>query len=807
MNTIEKLQSDIVAKLKYSIGKDQPAAKPHDWLNAVILTLRDQIIDRWMESTREAYKAQAKRVYYLSLEFLIGRLLRDALSNLDITQNYDAALKNLGVDLNLAEMLEPDAALGNGGLGRLAACFMESMASLNIPAYGYGIRYNNGLFRQLIKDGWQIEAPEDWLVNGNPWEFARREAAYKIQFGGVATAEKDADGMPHGKWQPDEVMLATAFDVPMVGWRAKRVNTLRLWSARPVDPLQLEQFNRGDFAGALSGQTRAETITRVLYPSDSTPAGQELRLRQEYFFSSASLQDIIRRHLQQYPDVLNLTEKAAVQINDSHPAIAIAELMRLLIDDHKVAWSKAWEITQGVMSYTNHTLLSEALESWPLQLFERMLPRHLQIIYAINDQMIVRARNMMGSTPEYVASVSLIDEHGAKRVRMAQLAFAGSHSVNGVSALHTELMKKNVFKDLHALYPNRINNKTNGITPRRWLRGVNPELSKLLTQAAGPESLDNAELLSRAGPKSGEAAFMKKFADIKLNNKKVLAALIKKTNDIDVDPSAMFDVQVKRLHEYKRQLLNILETISLYQIMKANPGTKFAPRVKIFAGKAAASYFQAKLIIKLINDVATVVNNDASIKGALKVVFMANYNVSLAEVIVPATDLSEQISTAGMEASGTGNMKFALNGALTIGTLDGANVEMREHVGADNIFIFGLTADEVEARRAKGIDGRAIVESSAKLKAVLQALSSGEFSNGDVNLYRPIVDSIYNGDWFMVGSDFDSYAATQRKVDALWATQRDWTHQAIQNSVHMGWFSSDRTIREYARDIWKVPAG
>ncbi len=807
MNTIEKLQTDIVAKLKYSIGKDQPAAKPHDWLNAVILTLRDQIIDRWMESTREAYKAQAKRVYYLSLEFLIGRLLRDALSNLDITQNYEAALKNLGVDLNLAEMLEPDAALGNGGLGRLAACFMESMASLNIPAYGYGIRYNNGLFRQLIKDGWQVEAPEDWLVNGNPWEFARREAAYKIQFGGVATAEKDADGMPHGKWQPDEVMLATAFDVPMVGWRAKRVNTLRLWSARPVDPLQLEQFNRGDFAGALSGQTRAETITRVLYPSDSTPAGQELRLRQEYFFSSASLQDIIRRHLQQYPDVLNLTEKAAVQINDSHPAIAIAELMRLLVDDHKVAWSKAWEITQGVMSYTNHTLLSEALESWPLQLFERMLPRHLQIIYAINDQMIVRARNMMGSTPEYVASVSLIDEHGAKRVRMAQLAFAGSHSVNGVSALHTELMKKNVFKDLHALYPNRINNKTNGITPRRWLRGVNPELSKLLTQAAGPESLDNAELLSRAGPKSGEAAFMKKFADIKLNNKKTLAALIKKTNDIDVDPTAMFDVHVKRLHEYKRQLLNILETISLYQIMKANPGTKFAPRVKIFAGKAAASYFQAKLIIKLINDVASVVNNDASIKGALKVVFMANYNVSLAEVIVPATDLSEQISTAGMEASGTGNMKFALNGALTIGTLDGANVEMREHVGADNIFIFGLTADEVEARRTKGIDGRAIVDSSTKLKAVLQSLSLGEFSDGDVNLYRPIVDSIYNGDWFMVGSDFDSYAATQRKVDALWAMQRDWTHQAIQNSVHMGWFSSDRTIREYARDIWKVPAG
>jgi glycogen phosphorylase len=805
MKNETSLESQILAKLTYSIGKDVSAAKNHDWLAATILTLRDHIIDRWMESTRSAYKAEAKRVYYFSLEFLIGRLLRDALSNLELTGAFDQALKKLGVDLNLTEALEPDAALGNGGLGRLAACFMESMASIGIPAYGYGIRYKHGLFRQLIKDGWQIETPEDWLENGNPWEFPRREAAYKIGFGGTVAADKNPDGTPHARWAPNEVMLATAFDTPMVGWRGKRVNTLRLWSAQAIDTIQLDAFNVGDYGAALASSNRAEIITRVLYPSDSTPAGQELRLRQEYLFTSASLQDIIRRHLQQYPSVLNLADKAAVQINDSHPAIAVAELMRLLVDEHRVVWNKAWEITQAVVSYTNHTLLSEALESWPLQLFERLLPRHLQIIFNINDQIIVRARNIVGSTPDYVSSISLIDEHGSRRVRMAQLAFAGSHSVNGVSALHTELMKKNVFRDLNALYPGRINNKTNGITPRRWLHTINPELSKLLTVAAGPESLDNAELIVRAAPKSGDASFVKKFGAIKLQNKNVLASLVKERMGLVIDPSAMFDVQIKRIHEYKRQLLNILETIAHYQAIKANPNANWSPRVKIFAGKAAASYFQAKLIIKLINDVAAVVNADTSIKGALKVVFMPNYNVSMAEVIVPATDLSEQISTAGMEASGTGNMKFALNGALTIGTLDGANVEMREHVGADNIFIFGLTADEVEVKRSKGVDGRAVVDSSSALKAVVQALTAGDFSKTDIGLYRPIVDSLYNGDWFMVGSDFDAYAACQRKVDLLWQNQRDWTHQAIQNSVHMGWFSSDRTIREYARDIWNVP--
>jgi starch phosphorylase len=802
---VEKLRADILAKLNYSIGKDISAAKHHDWLAATILALRDRIIDRWMESTRQAYKDKAKRVYYLSLEFLIGRLLRDALSNLELTANFEKALASLDVDLDLTEALEPDAALGNGGLGRLAACFMESMASLGIPAYGYGIRYNHGLFRQLISNGWQIELPEDWLENGNPWEFPRREAAYRIGFGGSVLSEVAKDGVAHASWQPGEIMLAMAFDTPMVGWRGKRVNTLRLWSARAIDPIHLDAFNTGDFTAALSSSTRAEIITRILYPSDSSPQGQELRLRQEYFFTSASLQDIIRRHLQQYPDLTNLADKVAVQINDTHPAIAVAELMRLLVDVHYLPWEKAWTITQAVMSYTNHTLLPEALESWPLQLFERLLPRHLNIIYAINDQLIVRAQNLHNASPEFIASVSLIDEHGGRRVRMGNLAFAGSHSINGVSALHTGLMKESVFHDLNLLFPGRINNKTNGITPRRWLHGVNPELSVLLAEAAGKESLDNAELLVRAAPRSGDKQFIQRFAQIKLRNKEVLASLILERVDVKVDPHAMFDVHVKRIHEYKRQLLNILETIAHYQAIKANPNGNWTPRVKIFAGKAAASYFQAKLIIKLINDVAQVVNNDKTIGTALKVVFLPNYNVSLAEVIVPATDLSEQISTAGMEASGTGNMKFALNGALTIGTLDGANVEMREHVGADHIFIFGLTAAQVEEKRRERVDGHAVVESSPALRAVLQALGQGLFSGGDTSLYQPIINSVYNGDYFMVGSDFNDYALTQGKVSELWQNQKDWTYQAIQNTVHMGWFSSDRTIREYAKDIWNVP--
>ncbi len=801
----ESIRAEILEKLAYSIGKDPIVAKRHDWLNAAILALRDRIIDRWMESTRRAYQAKVKRVYYLSLEFLIGRLLRDALTNLELNSAFTQALQSLNVDIDLIEALEPDAALGNGGLGRLAACFMESMASLDIPAYGYGIRYNHGLFRQKIKDGWQIELPEDWLEHGNSWEFPRREAAYEIGFGGTVTLEPTETNKQRRRWVPGERLLASACDTPMVGWRGKRVNTLRLWTARAYDPIRLDAFNSGDYAGALGESNKAEIITRVLYPSDSTPAGAELRLRQEYFFTSASLQDIIRRHLQQYDEVRSLGDKVAIQLNDTHPAVAVAELMRILLDNHGLEWDEAWTITRDCIGYTNHTLLPEALESWPVHLFEHVLPRHMQIVYAINAKLITEAQKRPDCTADFLSSISLIDEHNGRRVRMGQLAFVGSHSINGVSALHTSLMKESVFKDLNTLYPGRINNKTNGITPRRWLLGVNPDLAALLSEAAGPAVLDDASLLVKALPFAKDASFRQRFSSIKRQNKDELSNLINARLGIRLDPTAMFDVHVKRIHEYKRQLLNILETIALYNTMRSHPERAWAPRVKIFAGKAAASYAQAKLIIKLINDVAAVVNNDPDIRDLLKVVFIPNYNVSLAEVIVPAADLSEQISTAGMEASGTGNMKFALNGALTIGTLDGANVEILEHVGRDNIFIFGLTAEEVQQRRARGDDPRLTIEASADLHGVLDALASGVFSPQDANRYRPIADSLYHGDWFMVAADFDAYAAAQRQVAGLWRTKQDWTEKTILNTVNMGWFSSDRTIKEYARDIWHVP--
>ncbi|MBI2717913.1 MAG: glycogen/starch/alpha-glucan phosphorylase [Rhizobiales bacterium] len=802
----ETIKAQILEKLAYAIGKDPIVAKDHDWLAATILALRDRVIDRWMESTRSTYRAQAKRVYYLSLEFLIGRLLRDALSNLELTEPFQDALAGLGVRLDLVEALEPDAALGNGGLGRLAACFMESLASLDIPAYGYGIRYDHGLFRQKIVDGWQMELPEDWLENGNPWEFPRREAAYEVGFGGSVALESAPDGKQRRHWRPAETLLAVAIDTPMVGWRGKRVNTLRLWTARAIDPIRLDAFNSGDYAGALGESNKAELITRVLYPSDSTPAGQELRLRQEFLFTSASLQDILRRHLQQYGDVHSLPEKVAIQLNDTHPAVAVAELMRLLMDVHGLVWKEAWDITQAVTSYTNHTLLPEALESWPVHLFERLLPRHMQIVYAINAKLIGEAQELPSSTPEFLASVSLIDEHGGRRLRMGQLAFVGSHSINGVSALHTSLMKESVFRDLNTLYPGRINNKTNGITPRRWLLGVNPGLMRLLRDTVGDKVLDDAAALSEARPFAKDKAFQDRFAAIKHQNKVALANLIGERLGFSVDPAAMFDVQVKRIHEYKRQLLNILETIALYESIRAHPDRPWVPRVKIFAGKAAASYVQAKLTIKLANDVAAVVNNDPDIRDLLKVAFIPNYNVSLAETIVPAADLSEQISTAGMEASGTGNMKFALNGALTIGTLDGANVEILERVGRDNIAIFGLTAEEVEKKRRTGHDPRAVIAASPDLQGALDSLASGLFSPDDPNRYRPIADSLYNGDWFMVAADFAAYAEAQRNVAAIWRRPSDWTEKTILNTVNMGWFSSDRTIREYARDIWKVPA-
>ncbi|WP_425231186.1 glycogen/starch/alpha-glucan phosphorylase [Sphingomonas sp.] len=782
----------------HRIGKDAQAARPHDWLAATILTVRDDIIERWMASTKAAHAAGAKRVYYLSLEFLIGRLLRDALANLDLTGKIAEALRSLGVDLGEIEEIEPDAALGNGGLGRLAACFMESLATLDLPAYGYGIRYVNGMFRQRIDDGWQVELPENWLQHGNPWEFERRESAYFVGFGGEVT--QATGGAVH--WRPGEAVEAVAVDTPVVGWRGARVNTLRLWTAKAFDPIRLDRFNAGDHAGALAGQVRAETLVRVLYPADSTTAGQELRLRQEYFFSSASIQDIIRRHVQYFGDIRTLPDKAAIQLNDTHPAIAVAELVRLLVDQHEIAFAAAWDIAKRTFGYTNHTLLPEALESWPLPLFERVLPRHMQLVYQINA-LILREARELGTPDDAIRAISLIDEAGERRVRMANLAFAGSHSVNGVAALHTQLMKQTVFADLHRLYPTRINNKTNGITPRRWLLECNPGLTALIREAIGDRFLNDAEALVELDRFADDAAFQGRFAQVKHANKVALAAHFAKKLSVRIDPGALLDVQIKRIHEYKRQLLNIIETVALYNRMRSHPERNWTPRVKLFGGKAAPSYVVAKQVIKLANDVARRINADPAVSGLLQVVFAPNYNVSLAERIIPAADLSEQISTAGMEASGTGNMKFALNGALTIGTLDGANVEIRDRVGADNIVIFGLTADEVAARRAD-YRPREEIERSPELSQTLMAICSGVFSPDDPHRYQTLIGELYEGDRYMLAADFDAYVAAQAEVERRWADQAAWRAAAIRNVARVGWFSSDRTIRDYARDIWRV---
>ena len=791
----------VLHKLTYMVGKDPAHAQEHDWLVATARAVRDHVVDRWMDATRRTYRDGRKRVYYFSLEFMIGRLLFDALGNLGITELAREALRDLSVDLDRLRKLEPDAALGNGGLGRLAACYMESMATLGIPAHGYGIRYDHGIFRQALKDGWQMELPEDWLSAGNPWEFERPEVTYTVSFGGTVDTVDTGDGATRAVWEPAERVNAVAYDTPLPGWRGHHVNTLRLWSARASDPLRLEDFNRGDHVGALADRVRLEAISRVLYPSDETEAGHELRLRQEYFFASASLQDLLRRHQAQHGELASLADHVSIQLNDTHPAIAVPELMRLLIDVHGMPWELAWDITTTVFNYTNHTLLPEALETWPVSLMERLLPRHMQIVYLING-LHLDAQRTAGRDDAFLSAVSLIEENHSRRVRMGHLAFLGSRRVNGVSALHTELMRKTVFHDLVTIHPERVVNKTNGITFRRWLYQANPGLTALITDAIGPRWQDDADRLADLAPFADDAAFRERFHDVRRANKVALARLVAERLSIGIDPESLFDVQIKRIHEYKRQLLNLLETIAYYNAVRAHPTHPWVPRVKIFAGKAAAGYQQAKLVIKLANDVARIVNRDPVVRGRLKVVFLPNYNVSLAEAIIPAADLSEQISTAGMEASGTGNMKLALNGALTIGTLDGANIEIREHVGADNMLIFGLTADEVAQRRAAGIDATATIAATPTLADVLNAVESGVFSPDDRNRYRGLVDGIRHHDWFMVAADFDAYWTTQRSAGRLWQDRAEWTRKAVLNTARMGWFSADRAILDYAREIW-----
>lgn len=784
--TLSEFKTQILQHLGKSLAKDPSNATNYDWRMSLSLAVRDLIIEPWLESERRVRRAEGKRVYYLSMEFLIGRLIEDAAVNLGIEEIAESALHELGQDYKTLVASEPDAALGNGGLGRLAACFLDSMSTLSIPAYGYGIRYEHGLFEQHFDHGRQVEVAETWLAQRTAWEFKRPEISYPIHFGGEVIDVKEA-----AVWKPHETVLASAYDTPVIGWQATWANTLRLWSAQPVLAFDLDKFNDGDYLGASEPESTARTISRVLYPDDTTDRGKELRLKQEYFFTAASIQDIVRRYLAEGHELDTMSSKVAIQLNDTHPAIAGPELVRQLVDEHGLVMERALTIARECLGYTNHTLLPEALERWPESLFIRVLPRHYQIIE------IIQARTQAADGHK----VNIIEDGS---VKMGELAFLMAHRVNGVSAMHSELVKTTVFTDLHAAYPERIVNQTNGITPRRWLYTCNAALRELLNSTVGENWPVDLEKIQGLEKHADDSAFLESFMAVKLQNKTRLVNWIQQRNGVVIDPAAMIDVQIKRVHEYKRQLMNILEVIAMWNTIRDNPGGDWTPRVKIFGGKAAPGYRMAKSIIHLINDVAKTINNDPVTRRYLQVLYPENYNVSMAEILIPATDLSEQISTAGKEASGTGNMKLSLNGALTIGTLDGANVEIRERVGDDNFFKFGLTVTEADRRREQPEHSRQAIEASPMLSRVLGQIASGMFSDGDTHRYVSLLANLYEHDYFLVCSDFDDYFATQREIDQVFADSDRWAKMAILNTARLGWFSSDRTIQSYANDIWGV---
>ena len=781
----EAMRVRIDQHLTYTLGKDKPNASLYDWRMAVSYAVRDLIVEPWFAATRKTYQAQGKRVYYLSMEFLIGRILEDAMVNLNLRDTVAQVLDAEGI--SIADLIEdePDAALGNGGLGRLAACFLESMSTLACPAYGYGIRYEHGLFRQKFEGGRQVEHPEDWLNQPHPWEFERPEARYTIPFKGFVDE--------NATWHPSETVFARAYDMPVIGWQGGWANTLRLWGAHPTEHFDLERFNAGDHTAAAAPEALARTLSRVLYPEDTTDTGKELRLKQEFFLTSAALQDILRRFLSEYDDLEMLPQKVAIQLNDTHPALAGPELIRLLTDVHGLDWDTAKHLASGCLNYTNHTLLPEALETWSTWLMGRVLPRHMDIIERIDTE----HRAATGCTPDL--GIVLHDQ-----VHMGTLAFVMASHVNGVSALHTDLMKETVFADLDGLYPAKIVNQTNGVTPRRWIKLSNPALSKVLTDVIGAGWESDLDKLQGLLAHEEDYDLRDALGAAKRANKVALSNWTADTLGVAINPDAMFDVQIKRIHEYKRQLLNIFETIARWSAIRANPTGDWTPRVKIFGGKAAPGYFIAKDIIHFINDVAHTINNDPVTGDLLKVIYPANYNVSMAQRLIPATDLSEQISTAGKEASGTGNMKFTMNGALTIGTLDGANVEIREHVGPENFFLFGMTAVEVQARYQVPDHARQAIQASQSLQDILQMIVEGRFSPDDKTRHNGLVDAIWNHDPFLVASDFDSYLACQSQVDSLFAQPDDWNRLVLRNIAGSGYFSSDRTIKGYMNDIWDV---
>jgi starch phosphorylase len=802
------LQAALLDRLTRTLGKNPDSATPRDIFDALSLAVREELTLRWLATQRRVSNAHVKRVCYFSVEYLPGRSLINALSSLDGDLVHEArtALKSMGFELEDIAAQEVDPGLGNGGLGRLAACFLDSMATLHYPAVGYGIRYDYGIFTQVIgSDGGQCEVASSWLRLRNVWEAPRSDERYTVRFGGRSEAPAGAAVGDAHRWVGTNDIYAIGFDQLIPGNGGPTVNHLRLWSGRAITPFKIDAFNAGNYAAAVQEQLEAKNLSRVLYPDDSTPQGKELRLKQQYFFVSASLQDILRIHLSEGRSLASLPDSIAIQLNDTHPAVAIPELMRLLVDEQALSWEESWQITKGVFSYTNHTLLPEALESWPVSMLERLLPRHLEIIYLINRDFLRIVESTYPGEPQRLRTMSIIDDGGDRRVRMAHLAIVGCHKINGVAQLHSDLMRKHVFSGFAQMYPERFINVTNGIAVRRWLKQSNPGLSALLTQHLGRAWENDLEELGRLGGAADDPEFRRQFRGIKHTNKQRLADEVMRRTGVEIGAHFLFDVQVKRIHEYKRQLLNLLYVVTRYRRIRDNPGAETVPRAVIFAGKAAPGYAMAKDIIKLINNVARIIDYDILARDKLRVVFLPDYDVSLAQKIMPAADLSQQISTAGMEASGTGNMKLALNGALTIGTLDGANIEIRDHVGAENIFIFGLTADEVEARRAAGYHPKRELEANPELKSTLDLIASGFFSPGRPDDAKQVIGRLLSdAEPYLVLADYAAYAKAQDQVDALYALEDQWSHKAVINCLNMGYFSSDRSIREYADRIWSV---
>jgi starch phosphorylase len=789
--------------LYYLQARFPQVASRNDNYTALAYTIRDRLLHRWIGSANTYLQNQSRTVCYLSAEFLMGPQLGNNLVSLGIMQEAGEAMQKLGLKLEDLLEQEEEPGLGNGGLGRLAACFLDSLATLGIPSIGYGIRYEFGIFDQQIRDGWQAEVSDKWLRLGNPWEIARPEVAFDVGFGGGTEAVTE-NGRYHVRWHPDRVVRGMAYDTPVPGYKVNNVNLLRLWKAEATESLNFEAFNTGDYYRAVLEKIVSENITKVLYPNDESPQGKQLRLQQQYFFASCALQDMIRLYMQRNNDLRGFNHKFAIQINDTHPAIAVAELMRLLVDHYFIDWDQAWEITQDTFGYTNHTLLPEALERWAIPLFGALLPRHLEIIYEINRRFLEQIRLQYPGGDERVARMSLIDEHGPRYVRMANLACVGSHAINGVARLHSELLKRDVLRDFSEAMPEKFLNVTNGVTPRRFMVLSNPKLADLITGALGPRWITHLEDLRNLEPCAENPAFRKQWREIKLNNKRIFAELLRSKTGVDLDPASMFDVQVKRLHEYKRQHLNALHIVTLYNRLRKNPDLPGSSRSFIFGGKAAPGYFMAKLIIKLINSIADRVNHDPVINGRIKVAFVPNFNVKTGQKLYPAADLSEQISTAGQEASGTGNMKLGLNGALTIGTLDGANIEIREKVGAENFFLFGLSAEEVKSLKSRGYNPRSYCDSNPELKEVIDQIQSGFFSPQNPGLFHPLVDALLHHDAFMLFADFAAYVAAQEQADEAFRDIETWTRMSILNVARLGYFSSDRSIREYCDKIWKA---